>query len=353
MDITRRRLYNQHLSQPDFKTPGEVVRYFGAVQAQDLLGALYAIGLRMMAVTEQTVEAAIADKTIIRTWPMRGTIHFVPPSDVRWMLKLLAHRQNAGAAGMYRKVGLTGEIFAQAGEVLAKALQGGKQATRKELYTALEEAGVATAGEMRGLHILGYWSREGLICLGPRRGKQATFVLLDEWIPEAPLLEGEEALAALAGRYFASHGPATVHDFAWWTGLTIAEARLGIKLVERDFAQETAGTRTYWSAPTTPPDRSAEPDVYLLPAFDEFTVAYKDRSAFLDPTLSKEEALHGIGPSIIIDGRMAGTWKRTLKKNAVIVEPNLFAPINEAETHALDAAAERYGRFLGLPVAKD
>lgn len=352
-DITHQRLYNQHLSRPDFETPADVVRWFGAVQAQDFMGSLYAIGLRMPTATEQLVEKAIADKTIVRSWPMRGTIHFMPPEDARWMLKLLAHRQTIRYTGMYRKSGLTAEIIARAGEVFAKSLQGGKQLIRKELYAALAEAGIATEGEQRGLHLLGYWAQEGLICLGPRHGKQHTFILLDEWIPQFRLLEGEEALAALAKRYFVSHGPATVYDFAWWTGLTLTEARLGMKLVEQDFVQATVDGRTYWVSETAPPTPRPNPTAYLLPPYDEFTVAYKDRSAFLDPTLTKEAALHGIGPSIIIDGRMVGTWKRTLTKDAVLITCNLFAPLSQNQYTALEKAAQHYGSFLGLPVVID
>jgi hypothetical protein len=346
-DIAHRRLHNQHLSQPDFETPADVVRWFGAVQAQDLMASLYAIGLRMPAATEQVVERAIADRTIVRTWPMRGTIHFVPPEDASWMLKLLARRQNVKFAGMYRKVGLTDDIFARAGETLAKALQGGKQWMRKQLYAALAEAGIATGGDQRGLHILGHWAQEGLICLGPRDGKQQTFTLLNEWVPNSRLLEGEEALAALAMRYFTSHGPATVHDFAWWTGLTITEARLGMKLVEQDFIQETINGRTYWAAPTTPPTHNPGPNTYLLPAYDEFTVAYKDRSAFLDPAHTVE-ALHGIGPSIIIDGRLVGTWKRTLKKHEVVISISPLALLNAVQIASISGAAQRYGKFVGL-----
>ena len=348
-DIAHRRLYNQHLSRPDFETPGDVVRWFGAVQAQDLLGSLYAIGLRMPAATEQLVEQAIADKAIVRTWPMRGTIHFVPPEDTRWMLKLLAHRRSVKARGMYRKVGLTEETFALAGEVFTRALEGGKQLERKELYAALSEAGITTGGDPRGLHMLGYWAQEGLICPGPRKGKQQTFTLLDEWIPQGRMLEGEEAISALASRYFMSHGPATAYDFAWWTGLTITEARLGAQLAGQDLVQETIGGQTYWSGPESPPAAGSGPDAYLLPPYDEFTVAYRDRSAFLDPALL-EEAMHGIGPSIIIEGRLAGTWKRTLTKSEVVINVSPLAslgPLSMEHEAAVAEAAERYAKFLG------
>jgi hypothetical protein len=349
-DIVQQRLYNQRLTRPDLASPAEVVRWFGAVQAQDLAGSRYAIGLRMPAATEAVVEKAIGDRSIVRTWPMRGTIHYVPGEDARWMLKLLAHRQNVRYRGVYRRAGLTEEIIARAGEFLARALQGGKQMKREELYAALEQAGIATTNEQRGLHLLGYWAREGLICLGPRHGKQPSFTLLDEWIPKPRLLEGEEALALLARRYFTSHGPATEHDFAWWSGVTLAEARLSLKMIETKLVRTSEDSRTYWAGPSAPTAPFPGPTAYLLPPYDEFTVAYKDRSGFLDPTLSEQEQSYGIGPSILLDGRIAGSWKRTLQKDSVLVRLNPFASLKEEQRAALAMAAESYGRFLGLPV---
>ncbi len=349
-DILRQRLYNQHLIGEKLATPGEVVRWFGAVQAQDFLNSLYAIALRLPNTTEQLVEQAIADKTIVRSWPMRATIHYMPPEEARWMLKLLAQRQNTKYMGMYRKVGLSEDIFAQAGDVLAKTLQGGKRLTRKELYDALETAGIDTGGEQRGLHILGYWSREGLLCLGPRRGKQPTFTLLDEWIPPAPLLEGDEALATLARRYFISHGPATIADFTWWTGLTTTEARRAAQCVKGEFAQEKVDGQLYlFPASQAAPIPQDGPIAHLLPSYDEFTVAYKDRSAFLDPQFF-EQSFHGLYAGIFVDGKMLGLWKRTLTKDAVTVTLTFFAPPTQEQRAAIEQTAAHYGRFLGLPV---
>lgn len=348
-EIAHRRLYYQRLAQPALETPAEVVRWFGAVQAQEFLHALYAVGLRMPSATEATVERAIADKSIIRTWPMRGTIHFIPPEDARWMLKLLARRTNDKAASIYRRVGLTDALFARAGDALTQALRGGKALARKDLYAALEAAGIATDGEQRGLHLLGYWAREGLICLGPRQGKQPTFTLLDEWIPPAPLLEGEEALAALARRYFTSHGPATVHDFAWWAGLTLTEARLGLRLVEQELARDVIGGQTYWASPEPAPAAPLGPTAYLLPPYDEFTVAYKDRSAALDPAFPSDPFAI-LGPVIVLDGRIVGVWKRTLGKAAVTVALRLYASLGAEQRTALEQAVARYGAFIGLPV---
>jgi len=348
-DIARRRLHNQHLSRPDFAAPADVVRWFGAVQAQDLFGALYAIGLRMPAATEALVEQAVSDKTIVRSWPMRGTIHFMAAEDARWILKLLARRQEARYKAEYRRVGLTDETIARAHDVFTRAMQGGKQLTRKEIYAALTEAGI-NANETRGLHLLGYWARAGLICWGPRRGKQPTFTLLDEWLPGGRHVAGDEALAELAKRYFTSHGPATVRDFAWWSGLTLTEAKTAVEAAGRELVQETLEDRAYWSGPEASLDLGSAPDAYLLPAYDEFTVAYEDRSAFLDPAVL-QEVQYGLGPLLLIDGRMAGGWKRTLEKDRVVVNLRPLGPLNGERYAATVKAAQRYARFLGLEVS--
>ena len=241
-DIATLRLHNQRLSHTDLTTPADVVRWFGAIQAQDLPGALYAIGLRMPSATEAMVEQAIADKSIVRSWPMRGTIHFMPAEDARWMIKLLAHHLDAKVANNYRKAGLGADVLLRAGEILTKELQGGAQLTRSELYAALNATGIKTGaqgGEQRGMHIIVHWARAGLICITPRHAKQQTFALLDEWIPSGRDLTGDGALAELAMRYFMSHGPATVNDFAWWSGLSMTEARRGLQQVAHNFEHES------------------------------------------------------------------------------------------------------------------
>ena len=349
--LHHQRLYHQHLSRPDLHTPVEVVRWFGAVQAQEYAHSLYAVGLRMLNASERQVEQAIADREIVRTWPMRGTIHYVPAEDARWMLALLARRTNRKAASIYRRAGLTDETFARSGDALAQTLQGGKIATRKELYAALEAAGIATDGEQRGLHLLGYWAREGLICLGPRQGKQPTFTLLDEWVPQARTLEGDEALATLSHRYFTSHGPATTQDFAWWSGLTLTEARLGMKLVERDFAQQTVDGQTYWLSATAPDAVAGESQcAYLLPPYDEFTVAYKDRDSLLHAAFPNEPYAI-LGPVVVVDGQLVGSWKRTLKRDAVRIMLTRYAPLGVSQRAAVEQAAWRYAQFLGLPAS--
>lgn len=353
-DIARRRLHNQSLAAPAFKNPSGVVRWFGAVQAQDYLGSLWALGLRMRPTCEAEVERAVAERSIVRTWPLRGTLHFVAAEDARWMIGLMGARTVARAASRYRQLGLDAATFAKSTRVIARALEGGKRLTRAELAAALERSGVATGGQ-RLIHILNRSALEGLTCYAARRGKQFTFTLLDEWIPTSTRLAREEALAELAARYFKSHGPATLEDFVWWSGLTTADARAGLESARRSLEHELLDGRTYWLSPSTPiatpAAKDSHPSAHLLPAFDEYTVAYKERGAVLHPSHARrpDAATAVLGPTILLDGRAVGTWKRTLKRDSVVIETSLWTNLKRAELRALDAAARRYGEFLGLP----
>lgn len=328
--------------------------WLGALQAQDYGGALWSIGLRMAGASEPDIEQAIAERAIVRTWPMRGTLHFVAANDVRWMLGLLTPRVIAGSASRYRQLDLDDTIVARSKEVFAKALQGGKQLTRDEMLQPLEQANIATVGQ-RGYHLLRRSAQDGLICFGPRRGKQQTFTLLDEWIPQTKPLARDEALAELARRYFTSHGPATLQDLVRWAGITTAEAKIGLEAAGKQVIQETIADRVYWMSSDGPDLSIGMESTYLLPGFDEYLLGYGDRSAVLDPADAERICPGGNGmfsPTIVIDGQVAGAWKRTFKKGAVAVEWTPFRALTSLENHALSAAAERYGAFLGMPVAQ-
>jgi DNA glycosylase AlkZ-like len=349
MDIARRRLMNQQIARPAFGHPSEVVRWLGAVQAQDYLGALWAVGLRLPGATEQAIEQALAEKTIVRTWPMRGTIHFVAPADVRWMLELLTPRVVQSSKSRLTQLGLDEKIIAASAEVLAKALQGGKQLARPALYELLEQANIATS-DSRGLHILGRLAHERLLCFGARAGKQPTYTLLDEWAPQAKSLPRDEALATLAQRYFTGHGPATLQDFMWWAGLTAADARAGLGAVAAQLGHTVIGGQEYYYAQDLPAAPPGPREVFLLPPFDEYLVAYRDRSASLDPQYNTLIVPGGNGifnPIVVIDGRVVGTWKRAFKKDTVVMTFSPFTSFSDEQTHAIIAAAERYGRFVG------
>lgn len=237
-NIPDQRLYNQCISNHRFKKLEEVVQWLGAVQAQDYLGSLWAIGLRLKNARETHIEKAIADKKIVRSWPMRGTLHFVAAEDLRWMLKLLTPRVIQRSAGLYKELQLDNRVFGKSRKTVTTALRDGKQFTRSEIYAVMERSGISTH-DQRGLHILGHLAQEGLICFGPRNGKQQTFVLLDEWIPPAKMPDREQAIEKLTRSYFNSHGPATVKDFAWWSGLAFTDAKNGIEGIKSGLSKQS------------------------------------------------------------------------------------------------------------------
>ena len=323
----------------------------GAIQAQDYLGALWAVGLRSQSACESDVEQALARRSIVRTWPMRGTLHFVAAADVRWMLELLAPPALAQSAGRFRQLGLDETILARSRTIVVKALQGGHQLSRNALYQKLEAAHISTAGQ-RGIHILWRLAQDGLICFGARQGKQHTFALLPEWAPQAKTLARDQALAELARRYFTSHGPATLRDFVWWSGLATSDARAGLELARPHLAQDTIDDQAYWRPRSIHAARRAPPTAHLLPAFDEYLVGYQDRSAVLDPRHAKRINAGGgmLAPTIVIDGQVVGAWKRTLKKGAVVITPIWFAEPKRSQKRAFTTAALQYGTFLKLPV---
>ncbi len=342
------RLDRQRLAGSRFESPAQIVGWLGAVQAQDYLGALWAVGLRLTAATEASVEQALAERSIVRTWPLRGTLHFAAAADVRWMLALLAPRMIAGAARRFKQLELDEAAFARSQDVLIREMQGGKMRSRPEIYQALESAQISTQGQ-RGIHILWRLAQEGLICFGARQGKQQTFALLDEWIPPSETMPREAALAELARRYFTGHGPATLQDFAWWSGLSAAEVRQALELVKPSLEEERIESRSYWLVPSALEHKEVEEEAVLLPGFDEYLVGYTDRSVVLDPKYSQQTNNGGgiLNPTLLIAGQVMGAWKRTLKKDSVSVALSQFQPLGETEQAAVSLAAQKYAAFLG------
>jgi hypothetical protein len=344
-ELVAARLATQQLVASTCATPAEVVARLGAVQAQDYLGSLWAIAQRCRApATEATVEAAVAAREIVRGWPMRGTLHFTAAQDLGWMTRVLGARL-ARRTSRHRELGLDDAQFAACRAACERHLAGGVVMPRDEMYAMFARAGVPTEGQ-RGLHILGHLAMTGTLCFGPRAGKQFTFTLLDEWVPSPRSLDGDEALAEIALRYVAGHGPATVDDFAWWAGLNAGESKrafaaAGTALVER------AGYYTRAGAPEA--GDASGPRVYLLPAWDEYTVGYRDRSAFFHANDAAELGNGIFSPIVVVDGRVDGTWKRTRGRTGVAIRCALMYPPARAIVRDLDAAAARYGAFLGTP----
>jgi hypothetical protein len=355
-DITHLRLLHQQIARPAFTTAGEVVAWLGAVQAQDYAWGLWSVGLRLtdsVAATEAVVEQALAERTIVRTWPMRRTLHIVAAADVRWMLDLLGPIGIARAATRRRQFEVDDATLARAADALTGALEGGRQLARPDALALLEANGIGT-GNYRGTHILAHLAMSGLLCLGVQQGRQPAFTLLAEWVPQARRLAREESLAELARRYFTSHGPATPHDFAWWSGLGVTEARRGIALAGKALLAEEAGDVTYWlPAAGAPVMQGDAPRVHLLPGFDEYLLGYTDRSAALDPADAPKVQPGASGvfrPIVVVDGRVRGTWQRTVRAHTLRARAEPFAPLGAEEQAAFAAAAERYGQFVGMAV---
>jgi hypothetical protein len=349
-DVVRQRL-DQHLGRRalrSFETPYDVVQSFGAVQAQDYLGALWAIGLRLPGSREGDIERALAERSIVRTWPMRGTLHFVAAADVRWMLALLTPPIVARGARRLAELGLDAADLGKSRRAIVRALQGGRQRTRQDIYQVLEAAKVSTRGQ-RGIHVLWRLAQEGLVCFGAREGKQPTFVLLDEWVPPTPQIPAAEALAAVALRYFAGHGPATLDDFRWWSGLPAARAREAVESVKTRLEHELAGDTTYWfsrDVATAAPSSKAS-RLHLLPAFDEYLVGYRDRAAVLAANRAVTSAWGLLSPTLLIEGAVSGTWGRTLKGSSVTVTLAPYVRLNARDLAALHRVVDEYGAFLG------
>jgi hypothetical protein len=341
--VAKQRLLNQHACGDALPTPRDVVRNLVAVQAQDYRGGLWAVGLRTQGADESTVEKALADRQILRTWPMRGTLHLVAAEDARWMLRLLAPRVVASLAGRYRQLELEPAVFLRARKAFEKALRGGGQLTRDEMYRLLEVARISPEGQ-RGIHILQRLSQDEVLCFGPREGKQQTFVLLDEWIPQGKPRAPDEALAELALRYFRGHGPATAQDFAWWTGLTLTDAKSGLDAAAPLLSSED---QHYWGRRTGSVTSRLKPAALLLPPFDELLVAYRDRGASLDPAHAAHlQSL--LSPTIAVKGRIVGTWTRARGRDLVTIAPRFFSVQNERDLAAIRSAARRYGAFIGV-----
>ena len=346
-EIACQRLVNQQISSTGFVSAREIVAHLGAMQAQDYAMAKWAIGARLPGATDETIEQAIDNAEIIRTHILRPTWHFVAAADLRWMLALTAPHIRRRLSTYSQQLGLSDEICLKSNNIMAKILEG-RQLTREEIMQDLNKAGIPT-DPMRAMHLMFSAELEGIACNGPRRGKQHTYALIDERVPPTKPMLKEEALAELARRYFTSHGPATIKDFIWWSGLPAADARAGLEMAKSVLVCEKMDNKEYWFAVANT-ERAASGAVHFLPAFDEFMVAYTDRGASLDPAFGKATITsNGIfKPIIVVNGKVTGLWKRTVKKDRVMVEPLYFNPAVILDTNVAAAAIKPFGTFLGL-----
>jgi Winged helix DNA-binding domain len=337
--------------RPD--TVAGVVEWFGAMQAQDMASGLWSLGVRLPGSTLDDVNAALERGEAIRTWPMRGTVHLVPPADAHWMLELMGVRALAGAAKRRETIGLSERTAERGVEVLGAALAGGKRMTRAECMAAIADAGIELAPQ-QGYHLLWYASQQGVTCIAPHVGKEQTFGLLDDWAPKPNRPDRAEALGIIALRFFRSHGPATRGDLARWTGLTMGDAKAGVAAAGDGLTTVTVDGAEMIADPALLDAGIGHVDDWAaLPGFDEYMLGYKDRSMMLDD--AHKDAIipggNGVFQSTIVRaGRVVGTWKRTLGKKAVTVAAVPLVPLEAADRRRVAAALEPFAAFVGLPL---
>ena len=351
-DIALRRLFAQRLAGEPLASPVEVVRWLGAVQSQDYVGAKWAVAQRSRRSTDAELDRLFDAGSILRTHVLRPTWHFVLPEDAWWLTELTGPRVQRGLAGRYRQLDIDAKVIARSNAALARALARGQHLTRPDIGQVLANSGLQTEGQ-RLPHLIMAAELEGLIVSGPRRGKEFTYALLEERAPGARRLDRADALRELTLRFFRGHGPAQVRDFVWWSGLTAAEARHGLEAAGDALAREVIDGHEYWSGDHSVPRAWHSPTAHLLPNFDEYTVAYRDRDALyvdgpFEPSLFPFGSI--LGNVVTVDGQVRGAWRRTVTSAAVRVEIRLLQALGVAEREAVDQVGRTLARFLGRPV---
>lgn len=357
----RLRMASQGLLGGGFSSVPEAVRSMTAMQAQDLQAALWAVGLRVPGAGLSDVRAALEAGAVVRSWPMRGTLHLLAPEDLRWILNITTARLVQGMSSRHRQLEITAGDVDVCRKIALDLVSEGREvsgspgATRGELFAAFDAGGQSPAGQ-RGIHLLGLLCQSASLVPGPLDGNQQKFVAFDEWITTSRDLGREEGIAELLLRYLHSHGPATVRDFAWWSNTTLTEARAALASVSGELVELEFGGASYWLSPGTaalldggvPGQRT----VLALPGFDEFILGYTDRSLVLPPEHAQKIVPGGNGvfkKAIVSGGEVVGTWGRQGNGRAAAVVPVPFddaKPLGPATLAAFNKAAERYERFL-------
>ena len=351
--ILKRRLFNQRLAGNGLRRPEDVVSWLGAVQAQDYTGAKWALGMRGQSITEKAVDRAFDEGRILRTHILRPTWHFVAPADLRSFLSVSGPRVQAFNAYYYRKYEVDARLLIKCYAAIGVALSGRRYLTRQELSLVLAKARIDVR-DVRLAAVVMFAELEGLICSGPRRGKQFTYALMDERVPRSRIEPADQVLADLTRRYFRSHGPATIKDYVWWSGLTVAQAKRGMSSIERDLQRIEKDGLTYWATSDGERDGRPTASTYLLPNYDEFLIAYKNRdeviahrgAVVLRPPSIEEPPHH-----VILDGQLAGSWRRVVKGPDLHVNVKLFTgKPSTRHRRELRAAGRRLSTFLNVPV---
>lgn len=336
------------LADSDKSTPAEVVTWFGAMQSQDLASGKWSFGVRLPAMTEADIDAAIESGTVLRTWPMRRTLHFVAPADARWMLESTGSRALNGLQARWDRLGLDEATVTRCADLLGQALAGNRRLTRTDALAMLTDHGIDVSGQ-RAYHIIWYSSQIGVTCIGPNVGKEQTLVRLDEWAPDPVIRDESDALREIALRFVRSHGPVTHQDLARWAGIAGGSAKRALSANDDAITPVDVGGVTMWAAT----DQVAVGDVpaaVALPGFDEFMLGYKNRSAVLADE-SKDLIVPGnngvFRPTLVLDGQVVATWRRTPRAKADVISIETFRPLTRPQQKKAESAFEAHSRYLG------
>ena len=345
VDIVQQRAINQQLTGTKFTSAQEIVTWMGAMQAQDYAMVKWAIGIRLPGSTDAMVEEVINAGEIIRTHVMRPTWHLVSPKDVRWMLALTAPHLHKAMKSTRKNLGLTEQILKRSNSIIEKSLIRNGYMTRKELVVELHRNKI-NPNNLQAIHILFNAELRGTVCNGPMRGKQFTYALFEQRVPQATLLAKDDALAELSKRYFTSHGPATLQDFTWWSGLPALEAKISLESVKSCLVNQQINGQVFWSTDSVVSEPATK-SIYFLPSFDEFMVSYKDRSASLTPKfLEHVDFGHGIfKPIIVVNGKVIGIWSREIKKDRIMFKTRFLKSVEKLKKKECNMAFEAYKKF--------
>ncbi|MHA4808749.1 winged helix DNA-binding domain-containing protein [Flavitalea flava] len=353
-DIAQLRLVSQQIMETRFSRPADLIGWMGCIQAQDYDEAKWAIGNRLKDITEAEIDRDFNEGKILRTHMLRPAWHFVLPSDLGWILTLTSPTIKAFNKNLHHKLGIGDYLLKRSKNIFSKALAGGKQLTRPELLAALKKERIET-DELRINFLLMEAELDGIICSGGRQGKQFTYALLEERVPNLKYPGKEAAIALLTNRYFVSRGPATLCDFSTWSGLALSDAKRGLEMNKKELIYSVVNGQAYWFAADLPILPAGRTSLQLLPVSDEFTVAYKDHSDILQLRPSKPSGRDFqndlFKPVLVIDGQIAGTWDHKINQAGTFVIPHPFITLNKSAYPLIVKAARKYANFTGNALA--
>jgi len=335
--VIAERLTAQLLAGEPARDPVAVAERLLAIQGQDLRGARLAVRARTAGLSVADVDAALADRSLLITWVNRGTLHLMRSEDYPWLHALTAPPLAAGIERRLRQEGVDAAAAERGVKAIVRAVEDGPQ-TRDQLREAVVAAGVPNAGQ--GLiQLMALASLRGLTVRGPMIGKQHAHVLVRDWLGEQPAVDRDRALAELARRYLAGHGPASDRDLARWAGLPLRDARAGLEAIAVELEQRDDGlvdlAKRSPAAELLPPPR-------LLGPFDPLLLGWADRAPILGDDQSVV-TINGIfKPIALVEGRAVATW--TMPKGEVELAP--FGHLPAADRRALDSDAEAVKIFL-------